>query len=139
MERRAQSRSRSFWAGWRAPTTPPRRCFERRWPLGAGLNLGHGLDRRLRGVACGRSDAGYTATAARARRALMPYQLFLKLAGQNIGGPLGYAGSEPDDGSADSTPTLGIAPASLDPNSQTNVPARSKFRYRHAHHNTRSR
>src|SRR4051794_5767085 len=47
-------------------------------------------------------------------RTLMPYQLFLKLAGRTPPGRLNFAGLTPGGSVVESTPTLGVAPASLD-------------------------
>ena len=47
-------------------------------------------------------------------RMLMPYELFLKLAGRTPLGKLNFSGLTPGGGMMDSSPTLGVAPASLD-------------------------
>jgi murein DD-endopeptidase MepM/ murein hydrolase activator NlpD len=47
-------------------------------------------------------------------RTLMPYQLFLKLAGRTGLDKLSFSGLTPEGSVVESTPTLGVAPASLD-------------------------
>ncbi|HEY1961561.1 MAG TPA: M23 family metallopeptidase [Rhizomicrobium sp.] len=47
-------------------------------------------------------------------RTLMPYELFMKLAARTPLGKLNFSGLTPSGSMAESTPTLGVAPASLD-------------------------
>jgi murein DD-endopeptidase MepM/ murein hydrolase activator NlpD len=114
VERRRAIPIAELMAGWRGPAEAAAQVLssaDGRWALvstsvtaliaGSVAWLASGLMPDQHGYNGGRD------------RALMPYQLFLKLAGQNIGGPIAYAGLTPAS-VPDSTPTLSVAPASLD-------------------------